>query len=196
MIHKLQAGYVNARTSRSLQTLAALRRAPIDSPGTDPELWELTLGELPEELQGRGDDPSRAELSIHAALVLYAVHQQSQGTPMHQPGVVLGRAVARLAISRGSAGEPEPGVIRKFHRICSAQLRSSRLQELRSLMTFMRSSGIPLDHAQLGVDLFLLEGPKTRDGVILNWGRNLHRREQDTHDTEKSSTSPLQEANN
>ncbi len=174
-ISRLQAGYTGGRTSASLQTLADLRRAPIDSPGTSPELWELTLGELPEILRGRGDDPTRAELGIHAALVLYAVHQQSQSAPMHQHRVGLGQAIGVLALRRGTGSEPEIGVISKFHRVATAQQRSSRLLELRSLMSLLRSEGIPLDHAQLGVDLFLADNPATRDPVVLRWGRDLHR---------------------
>lgn len=171
----LQAAYVQARTGAALSMMASLRRAPIDSPGLNPELWSLTLSDLPEALVGRGDEPTRAELSIHAALVLYAVHQQSRPTPMHQTGVPLGRAVAQLAISRGSQSEPDAGTIRKFHRAVTAEHRQSRLQELRSLMTLLRSAGIPLDHARLGVDLFRLEFPTSRDAVTLQWGRDLHR---------------------
>lgn len=179
----LQSAYVEARSSAALSQLAALRRTAIESPGTDPEVWGLTLSDIPDALRGRGDAPSRAELSIHATLVLYAVHQQSRPTRMHQPGVPFGQAVARLAVTRGSGSEPDAGTIRKFHRTVTADHRPARLQELRSLMALLRGADIALDHAQLGVDLFRLESPNTRDSVTLRWGRDLHSRDSAPEDT-------------
>lgn len=175
-IFALQAGYAQqGRTAASQQTMAALRRAALDSPGTEPALWALTLDGVPLELKGRGDEPTSVEMSIHAALVLYSLHQQSLRSPQHVVGRGLGSAVAQLALRRGVQGEADSATITRFHRLCTTQHRSTRLQELRSLMSLLRADQVPLDHAQLGVEIYFLENPARRDAVIRQWGRDLHR---------------------
>ena len=80
----LQARYRNNRSS-GVSDLAALRRASTAEPGADPRIWELTLAGIPTPA-GAGDEPTAEERAAHAALTLYAVHQQSQSLPMHVPG--------------------------------------------------------------------------------------------------------------
>lgn len=49
---KIQHGYIK-RTSSAVAELAALRNCPLDRPGRDPQVWALTLADLPPNLQGK-----------------------------------------------------------------------------------------------------------------------------------------------
>jgi CRISPR system Cascade subunit CasB len=53
---------------------------------------------MPDGLVGKGEEPSPGEWAAHAALTLYAIHQQSQTIPMHQRGREhgLGQAIRQL----------------------------------------------------------------------------------------------------
>ncbi len=168
--------------AEAMATLARLRRCPPDAPGADPSVWAITLGGLPDELRGR-DLPSAAERAIHAALVLYATHQQSKDAPMHQSGIGLGRAVQMLAEARGREGMPDESSIRRLHQVVLANDPSGRLYHLRGLILLMRSEAKPiaLDYRILAADLWRLLDPKQdSDSVLMVWGRDLHNRPRST----------------
>ncbi len=180
-IGELQRTYLDSNdreNSESTATLARLRRCDPGAVGAEPMVWEITLGDLPDEL--RRDDISRTtEQAIHAALVLYATHQQSNQTPVHVIGARLGGAVRRLAEARGHNGEPDESSIRRLHQVVLANDAPGRLYHLRGLITLLRSEAepIPLDYAQLAVDLWRLFDPKQdSEHVVARWGRDLHNR--------------------
>lgn len=188
----LQNGYTTSpRSAWAQRTLADLRHADASDPGADPALWEITLGGLPTELTGTGDDPSWTERAIHAALVLYATHQQSRPEPMHRRGVGLGQAVRQLSRARSGA-EWDPGTISRFHALVRAQSSMMQLQNLRGLVTLMRGESIGLDYGQLAADLWLLNSDGA-DRVLLRWGRQLHRAQPTPTDAETKTTSPTTE---
>lgn len=58
--------------------LAKMRRGVGEQLGTSPELWGILFQNLPEPLEGKGNQPGRAEVAIYMALTLYAMHQQSR----------------------------------------------------------------------------------------------------------------------
>lgn len=158
-------------------SLAKLRRCDPGESGRDPDAWALTLEDVAEDLRGKGDNPSRAEEAIHAALVLYALHQQSRSDPMHRRGVGLGRAVRELALARGAEGKLDDSTLRRFHQVALAPTPEARLYHLRSLITLMRaeqSPSIGLDYGQLAVDLYRLRDPQQASKVLVTWGRDLH----------------------
>jgi len=169
----LQQEYLN-NSSWGKQQLAHLRHGDMTAPGVDSQLWEIVFVDMPDSLIGHTDDPSRAELAVHAALVLYAVHQQSQSDPMHRPGVHFGRAVQHLARVRGQENDPDQGTIDRFHQLCAQQGLPMRLRSLRSLVTLMRSEQVGFDYAQLAIDLYLIQNKKTVNKVLLQWGRDFH----------------------
>lgn len=183
----LQSGYTRVpRDSAAVRNLANLRHADINSPGVDPTLWEVTLGSLPHDLLGHGDDPSPAERAVHAALVLYATHQQSRPEPMHRSGIGLGQAVRSLSQKRSGGPDWDTGTISRFHHLCRAQSSTIRLENLRGLVTLLRSESVGLDYGRLAADLYRLEKGLTQQ-VILSWGRQLHRMEPTTHDNPDQS---------
>jgi CRISPR system Cascade subunit CasB len=155
-------------------TLARLRQTPADDV-TSGGTFDLLYDGLPERLISDRDGPTRAESAIHAALVLYAGHQQSRGEPMHVPGRSLGRAARDLAMIRGD-GELDESMVRRIHRVATASGSGSRLHQLRSLVALLRAHSIPLDYARLARDLYDLEWPASADTVRLRWGRDLHSR--------------------
>ena len=56
--------------------LAKLRRGIGKSPGSMPELWDMTLAQLPEALSGKGHLTRR--MGCGGTLTLYALHQQGK----------------------------------------------------------------------------------------------------------------------
>ncbi|WP_237268335.1 type I-E CRISPR-associated protein Cse2/CasB [Tessaracoccus flavescens] len=186
-VAKLQAGYTRSpRDEWSQRTLAQLRRADAAAPGADAALWQVTFDGLPESVRGVGDAPSIGEAAAHATLVMYAIHQQSKGEPMHRQGVGLGQAVRDLARARSADATPDPGVLSRFHALVRAQTRSARLSCLRALVGLMRAESIPLDYGRLASDLWLLETKKS-DVVRLRWGRQLHLHKPTTEPTEATA---------
>ncbi|MFT3859873.1 type I-E CRISPR-associated protein Cse2/CasB [Micropruina sp.] len=183
-VRRLQRSYLDpsdGENSESTATLARLRRCAPDAVGADPMVWAVTLADLPDQLRSRNkdDEASPAERAVHAALVLYATHQQSNQIPVHVTGASLGGAVRRLAEARAHNGEPDESSIRRLHQVVLANDAPGRLHHLRGLITLLRSESdpIPLDYAQLAVDLWRLLDPKQDSAhVVARWGRELHNR--------------------
>lgn len=174
-IERLQTEYLG-NTSAAVSALARLRRCDPGIPGADPTMWSLTL--VPEELQGRGDAPSPSERAMHAALVLYAWHQQSREAPVHRSGVRLGAAVARLARARSREGDLDDATVKRFHQVALASDFSARVYFLRGLIQLMRAETPPIgfDYGIFADDLRRLatDDPTAHDAVLLRWGRDLH----------------------
>ncbi|MHB1712879.1 MAG: type I-E CRISPR-associated protein Cse2/CasB, partial [Acidimicrobiales bacterium] len=59
--------------------------------------------------------------AAHIALVLFAVHQQSQSLPMHCAGWDLGRSCHRLAFVRKQNGGSEEGVKTRLLTVLAAE---------------------------------------------------------------------------
>lgn len=163
--------------------LARLRRALTSSPGSIPDVWSDTIGALPPGLLGREDAASAYELAAHAAVCLYAIHQQSQPVGMHCPQRNLGAGVQLLRRSRGGGEDADKAVLRRFHALATASSFSETLHHLRGLVTLLRSERVGLDYGQLAVDLRRLQQPSSTPGVRLTWGRGLYRRSS-THDSD------------
>lgn len=133
VVNHLRRGYLMVpRDAWSVRTMAALRHADAAAPGTDPAVWEVTLGHLPDDLLGRNAAPATAaERAVHASVVLYAIHQQSRSEPMHMPGIGLGQAVHSLSTRRSSGSEWDPGTISRFQHSHRKPSRTDRPHEIR-----------------------------------------------------------------
>ncbi len=164
-------------------TLARLRRCDPSDVGAEPLVWGVTLGDLPDELTGfhgnRSALPTPAERALHASLVLYAMHQQSQDEGVHRRGVSLGYAVGQLARARASEEEMDTATLARFHQTALAADFAGHVQHLRGLIQLMRAQKptLGLDYGLLAVDLWQLADPfqDSRD-VLARWGRDLHAR--------------------
>jgi CRISPR system Cascade subunit CasB len=178
-------------TSGGVSDLAALRRAATEEPGADPRVWGLTLAGVPVEA-GAGEEPTDAERAVHAAMTLYAVHQQSQPEGMHRPGYGLGRSVRIL----GRRIDNEDAVRRRFEALGTAATFAELMQHSRGLVRQLRSEAIPLDYGQLADDLVALQSPTGADRVRLRWGRDYHRARpaDQTHETTTAPTDPEERA--
>lgn len=161
-------------TSGTTAILARLRRAVGKPPGWDPDLWELTLSDVPGRVVS--DAPTNQERAVHTALTLYAVHQQSRPEPMHVRGHGLGRAVRSLA----SATQAESAVRRRFDAAATATTFEEAVHHLRGLITQLRAHRVPLDYGQLADDLHQLQDPRRADAVRLRWGRQYYRIDRDS----------------
>ena len=184
-VEMLQRDYLDANSSRNswaTATLARLRRCPVDLPGSDPTVWDITVGDLPVELLGTNES-SPAERAVHASLVLFATHQQSQNIAVHVRGQSLGDAVRRLADVRGAEGAPDEPSMRRLHQVVLTDDSSGRLYHLRALVTLFRAETppVPLDYGRLAVDLWRLFEPHQDSSIVVSqWGRDLHNRPRST----------------
>lgn len=166
------------KESGAVATLARLRRCSPGDVGAEPAVWAVTVGGLPAELRGRGDAPSPSERAAHAALVLYALHQQSRDVGVHRAGVRLGSAVGRLARARARDEALDDATVKRFHQVALAPDFTGRLYFLRGVIQLLRAERPPigLDYGLLADDLRALAtgDPQQRDSVLLRWGRDLH----------------------
>ena len=77
---------------------------------------------------------------------------------MHKEGESLGRAIRKL-LDPGEAPE-DSSVLRRFNALATANGMPERVHYLRGIVQLLRAKGIPLDYAQLAVDLYLLQSRK------------------------------------
>ena len=180
-VTSLQRRYL-ANSSEGRALVAQLRHAVTKEPGADPAVWEITVGSLPGAAP-TSDAPTRAERASHAALTLYATHQQSRTEAMHTPGVGLGTAVRRLGLASGA----EEAVRRRFDAAATATTFAETVHHLRGLVTQLRSARIGLDYGRLADDLDQLQQPDGPDKVRLRWARQYYRTQQTTSTSESST---------
>lgn len=154
--------------------LAKLRRGIGREPGSVPELWEMTLGELPEVLLSKGDAPSRGEWAVHTALTLFALHQQGKDTQkesMCKEKMSLGTAVRRLA---DRDPKHEEAVKRRFHAAAMSDSFETLSWRIRGLIQLLKANDIPLDYPALTEDLYWFQVPAKRDAIRLTWGQDFY----------------------
>lgn len=174
-----QEGYLKDR-SQAVAALARLRRGAGREAGEMPDLWSL-IDTDPLHAPDEGVWPLselelvRAENALHAALTLWAFHQQSRGTPMHRrhtrerPGG-LGAAVRRLMPADG-IDEP---VRKRLVRAGTAPDLVTLTQRLRDIVALLRRDDIPLDYALLAGQLYVWQWPDGPAAVRRRWGRSFH----------------------
>lgn len=184
-ISRLQVEYLRGSPAARAD-LAKLRRGLGKPAGSVPEIWELTIGVVPGSLTWSRDEPSVAEQATHAALTLYALHQQSQSAPAHVPGTSFGQAVGRL---RFSDARSEEAVTRRFMAVATAETIDEVLIHARGLITQLRGEQ-GLDYARFANDLFGLLTPATAQSVRLAWGRAFYRTAPDAPDNTGETGQP------
>lgn len=177
-LERLQREYLRG-SSGARADLARLRRGLGKPAGSVPEMWEITVGAVPEALRWDRDEPSRSEQAAHAVFTLFALHQQSLTEPAHVPAVSFGRAVGLLSKSDVWS---EQAVTRRFMAVATAHTIDEALIHIRGLITQLRSARRGIDYARLADDVLGLLTPGRAKSVRLAWGREFYRSEpeQDT----------------
>ena len=171
----LQAGYLRD-DPWAVAGLAKLRRAAGKTPGQDFGAWSAVASAIESDLGAGTQEATWRENAAHAALTLYAMHQQSKTEKMHVPHRSFGRAVRELAEAQGGEdGESLPPVLRRFQALGTAQGLPELLHHARSLVMQFRGESIALDYAQLTEHLIALQDPKRSHRVRLAWGRDYYR---------------------
>lgn len=141
--------------------LAALRRGAGRDAGDVPQMWRYytTL-----QQDGRRSWRLAAE---HAALTLYAVHQQSKAKPMHVSGIGLGTAMRALRLNGKFS---QDAVDRRFAAAATATSFDEICLHLRGLITQLRTIDQPLDYTRLYHDLVRWQRPEEIASVRRAWG--------------------------
>ncbi len=153
--------------------LARLRRGIGKLPGSMPELWDITIKDLPEILVGKDEKPSYGEWAVYTKLTLFALHQQGKDLKsqcMNQEGMFLGKAVRTLI----QTSEDENRVKRRFDAAATSNSMEEIAHHLRGLIQLLKSENIPLDYPKLTEDLYRFQFPEARDNVRLMWGREFY----------------------
>ncbi|MFI6646324.1 type I-E CRISPR-associated protein Cse2/CasB [Streptomyces sp. NPDC050529] len=175
-----QRGYL-ADESNAVAALARLRRGAGQEAGRLPDLWNLVdTSPLHEPFKGARElseqELVRAEEALHAALTLWALHQQSRrDARMHQldsrgkPRGV-GAAVRRMM----KPGEIDEPLRKRLVRVGSAQDLPTLAQRLRDIVLLLRREQLPLDYALLAGQLYEWQRPGGPDDVRREWGRSFH----------------------
>mgnify|MGYP001032041721 CR=1 FL=1 len=168
-VGQLQRRFLDQDDSTARAELARLRMAVDEAPGRTPQVWGMVLAATPDHLVGTKDEPTRGEQTVHAALTLYAVHQQGNRRPMHVPdGRSFGTAAGILVRGR------TPSTKARYDALLMAGGDRNRAYHLRSLIGLLSADGVPLDYGRLAVDLHLI-GTSHREGVQRRWGRDFYR---------------------
>ncbi len=167
----------------AVAVLARLRRCDPAGAGAEPAVWQVTLGDLPHalvEFHGRRtEDPTPAEEALHAALVLYALHQQSKDEGVHRPSISFGRAVGSLARQRAIDEELDTATVERLKQAALASTFEGHLHHLKGLIQLMRTEQptIGFDCGLFALDLWQLANPYSDSRrVVARWGRDLHHR--------------------
>ncbi|CAL9573646.1 type I-E CRISPR-associated protein Cse2/CasB [Streptomyces sp. enrichment culture] len=179
LITDWQRGYLADRP-QAVAALARLRRGAGREAGELPDLWSLIdLGPLHDPQDGvrrLGElELERAENAVHAALTLWAFHQQSRGDGMHrrhsdERPTGLGAAVRRLMPTDG-VDEP---VRKRLVRAGTAPDLVTLTRRLRDLVSLLRRDNIPLDYGLLAAQLYTWQWPDGPTAVRGAWGRSFH----------------------
>lgn len=167
----LLTGNLNAGDAKGW--LAQLRRGIGKKPGELPELWGILLQTLPEELMGKGNEPSHAEWAIYTALTLFALHQQGHAESMNLPGKEnsLGGSAQKLV----HTDEEEERVRAKLSLAAQSYDMEELAYRLKTLIRLFSADNVKLDYVDLAKDLFLFQKEKYTDGIRLKWGQDFYR---------------------
>lgn len=163
----------NSNESAARAMLAKLRRGIGKAPGSMPELWEATMKNLPQELMGKGQEPSNGEWAVHTTLTLWALHQQGkdlQQQCMSKDGESLGVALRKLV----DDDDEEKRIKRRFDAVSTSSSMEEFAYHLRGLIQLLKAKAISMDYPALAVDLYWLQFPNARDSVRLRWGRDFY----------------------
>ncbi|WP_160166730.1 type I-E CRISPR-associated protein Cse2/CasB [Nocardiopsis kunsanensis] len=185
----LMSGYI-ADNSEDVATLAQLRSGAGHTFGSCPRLWGMSvdpaqyerLWERPRAEERTEKTEQAAEEAVHAALTLFALHQQSLKTAdqgMHIPSR-FGRGIRRAEHNVGWAvrgampvGEIEASLHNRLRRAAEASSHTKRVSELRQIVQRLRGARQPLDYGLLAEHLYRAQRPRGAETVKDAWGHGF-----------------------
>lgn len=157
---------------RAAELLAKLRRGAGKGVECCAEAWEITLAGVPDELVGKNGETSCAEVAIHTALTLFALHQQgNNGNNMSCTGISLGTAVKMLINTDKTNVD---AVTKRFNTLVSSETFSRLAWYLRGVIQVLKADGIKLDYGELASDLYKFQLNGNKDKVKLSWGKDFY----------------------
>jgi CRISPR system Cascade subunit CasB len=176
--------------SSSRAMLARLRRCAGKPVGEDPAVFPATLEGMPLEWQSDNGIPTYQENAVHAALTLYALHQQGSEAAMNVPAKdrsdrsrTLGSAIQRLA----STEDKESAVKRRFDAMATATSFAELAHHARGIVQLLRADKIPLDYARFAQDLYQFQFPGGPERIRLIWGQDYYRRTSADNEAKKET---------
>lgn len=158
-------------------TLARLRHAVSEPLGAHPELFNFFY-------RGLTNLNSKEEQAVFDALCLFALHQQGRDTLMHQQGINLGGALAKLQALNGESYD-DSAVLRRVNTLLGSNSGEELVVQLRHIVPQFRKVSVPLDYAQLAADLYYYNSEKGRMNTRLSWSRKFYSIVNDNQSQEK-----------
>ncbi|KOG31855.1 MULTISPECIES: type I-E CRISPR-associated protein Cse2/CasB [Streptomyces] len=190
-VHKLVSDLAHQRigawqrgyTTDQAKAVAARARLSREAGKTAAQVFDLwDLVDLDALQQARADgrplseaELERAEEALLMAFTLWALHQQSRSTGVHQLNKNgsprgLGSAVRRLM----PASEIDDALLKRLVRAGKASDLPTLAQRLRDIVLLLRRADAPLDYALLAGQLYQWQWPGGTDAVRTAWGRSFH----------------------
>ena len=182
-------GFVQRKVSQldedslwSRAMLAKLRRGIGKSPGAVPDIWDITLAGAPNEWQSdQYGAPSYAELAVHTALTLYALHRQGKQKSMSVIGkqeeegrkvlYSFGYATACLIMPDKSNFE---AVKRRFDAVATSIDFAELARHARGIIQLLKAKDIPMDYPHFARDLYVFQFDGQDDRIRLRWGEDFY----------------------
>lgn len=170
-VHQIENGNPAAAKAQ----LARLRRGIGKQLQDMPELWGVMLEEMPDDLVGKGDQPSPAEKAVYIAMTMFGLSMQGH-TPSkdstNEKEVSLGAAAGKYT---QRTGEEESRILPRLQKVITANSVKEMEVPLRSMIQLLNQEEVRLDYAGLARDLFYYSGPKGREVVRLRWARDYYK---------------------
>ncbi|PZT77283.1 MULTISPECIES: type I-E CRISPR-associated protein Cse2/CasB [unclassified Streptomyces] len=158
--------------------LAALRSGIGREAGTVPAMWTFHRIDMEPEWRDRGA-LTRDLKAEHAALTLFARHQQAQEHRMHIKGHSPGTAVGSLAkkTAEGKGTGATTALERRFGVLLTSNDFDELVMHLRSLVPLLNQAGIGLDYDLIRKALRAWDDPRRPDAAASyrqRWERDFH----------------------
>jgi CRISPR system Cascade subunit CasB len=191
MSEQIIAGFVRRKialldeeTARSRALLAKLRRGIGKPPGALPEIWGITLADMPDEWTSRGSKPSRAENAVYTALTLYALHRQGKARSMNTEDKSMTFASAAALLIRKDENRFD-AVKRRFDAVATALEFTELAYHARGIVQLLKAEDINMNYPVFAQDLLFFQFPDLADNVRLRWGEDFYRNTNREEDKEE-----------
>ncbi|MDR2672184.1 MAG: type I-E CRISPR-associated protein Cse2/CasB [Coriobacteriales bacterium] len=149
---------------------AKLRKGIGREPDEVPEIWDITLADIPEDLKSWNGIVTPAEQAIHTTLTLFALHQQGKTEAVNRSHISFGSAARRLV---SPDNENEQTIKRRFDAVLTAKDFVELSRHARGLIQLMKAKDVCLDYPWFAKDLYRHQNPETKDRVMYKWGEDF-----------------------